>query len=279
MAQTAKGVSMKHVTLLDSTLLPVLGLGTWTYGGTNTPDYSRDDDYVATMREIIGMGYTHIDTAESYGKNHCEEIVGKAIKAFNRDDLFITSKVAPENLRTDDVLRAAEGSLRRMDISAIDLYLIHWPNPSIPLEETFKGLNALLADGRVKRVGVSNFSVEQLRESMALCDGPIVTNQVRYNLLHREPERNGLLEFCQDEGVILTAYSPLKDEVLNHLVVKQIADAHNATPAQVAIKWLIDTPAVITIPKTSSPDRARENLAALDLELDGEETSQLNRMR
>ena len=267
---------MQHEILADGTKLPVLGLGTWSYGGGSTADYSRDEEAIATMREIIGMGYTHIDTAESYGKNHCEEVVGQAIKAYRRDDIFITTKVAPEHLHADDVIKAAEGSLRRLGVDAIDLYLIHWPNKDIPLDDTFRGLNKLLSDGRVKRVGLSNFSVEQMQEAVRLCDGPIITNQVLYNLLRRDPEQNGVLEFCQREGIVLTAYSPLKHDVLENDVVKRIANEHNVTPAQVAIQWLVRQPLVITIPKTSDTDHAQENLDALNVTLSDQDVADLN---
>lgn len=267
---------MQQVTLLDGTQLPVLGLGTWSYGGGGQADYSRDAESIATMQQIIGMGYTHIDTAESYGKNHCEEIVGQAIKAYDRKDIFITTKVAPEHLHADDVIKAAEGSLRRLDVDAIDLYLIHWPNKDIPLDDTFRGLNALLDDGRVKRVGVSNFSVAQMEESMRLCKGPIVANQVLYNLLRRDPEQNGVLEFCQKEGIMLTAYSPLKHDVLEHPVVKRIAASHNVPAAQVAIQWLVRQPAVITIPKTSDLAHAQDNLDALKVQLTDADVADLN---
>src|SRR5262245_7014574 len=112
---------MQQVKLLDGTPLPILGLGTWTYGGRSTADHSRDAESIATLEQIIGMGYTHIDTAESYGDNHCEELVGRAIKKYDRGELFITTKVKGEHLREKDVLKAAEGSLRRLDIDAIDL--------------------------------------------------------------------------------------------------------------------------------------------------------------
>ncbi len=269
---------MQKVKLLDGTSLPVLGLGTWSYGGGSTADYSRDAESIATMRQIIGMGYTHLDTAESYGKNHCEEIVGQAIKAFDRDDIFVTTKVAPEHLHAYDVIKAAEGSLRRLEVDAIDLYLIHWPNANIALGETFSGLNSLLADGRVKRVGLSNFSVEQMRESIRLCNGPIITNQVKYNLLHRAPETNGVLAFCQQEGIMLTAYSPLKSDVMDHPVVKRIAAAHQATPAQVAIQWLVRQPAVITIPKSSDIHLAKDPVAALNVQLAEADVADLNAM-
>ncbi len=267
---------MQQVKLLDGTTVPALGLGTWSYGGGSTADYSRDTESIATMRQIIGMGYTHLDTAEAYGKNHCEEIVGQAIKAFARDEIFITTKVSPEHLHADDVINAAEGSLRRLDVNSIDLYLIHWPNVDIPLEDTFNGLNALLADGRVKRVGLSNFSVDQMRQSMRLCTGPIITNQVKYNLLHRDPEKNGVLAFCQQEGIVLTAYSPLKSDVMENATVKRIAAVHNVTPAQVAIQWLVRQPAVITIPKSSDIAHAQENVDALNVQLTDVDVADLN---
>jgi diketogulonate reductase-like aldo/keto reductase len=269
---------MQTVTLLDGTQLPVLGLGTWQYGGGEKADYSHDAESIATMQAIIRLGYTHLDTAEAYGKNHCEEVVGQAIKAFDRAKLFITTKVSPEHFHAKDVITAAEGSLRRLEIEAIDLYLLHWPNPSIPLSETFKALNELTGDGRVKRVGVSNFSVAQMQEAMRLSNTPIITNQVHYNLLHRAPQQNGVLEFCQAEGIILTAYSPLLDGTLRHATVQRIAQAHGVSAAQVALQWLVRQPQVITIPKTSDLDHARDNLAALDLELSADEVAELDKI-
>ncbi len=267
---------MKTITLLDGTPLPVLGLGTWTYGGGNTSDYSRDEEDLATLRRLIALGYTHLDTAESYGRGHSEDLVGQAIKSFPREDVFVTTKVSPDHFRAQDVIHAAEGSLRRLDISSIDLYLLHWPNDRIPLAETFQGINALLADGRIKRVGVSNFSVAQMQESMRLSQGPIMTNQVHYNLLQRDPQRDGVLAFCQQEGIVLTAYSPLKDNVLSNRVVKSIAIRQDVTPAQVAIQWLLRQPMVITIPKTSDLEHATDNLAAVDLVLSDAEVAELD---
>ena len=267
---------MQTVTMLDGSALPILGLGTYSYGGGRTPDDSRDEEDVAIMRRLIAMGYTHLDTAEAYASGHCEDIVGQAIKTFPRESVFITTKVAPENFHTQDVIRAAEGSLRRLGINSIDLYLLHWPNPDIPLKETFAAINELLADGRIKRVGVSNFSVAQMQEAMSLSKGPIVTNQVHYNLLKRDPQQNGVLAFCQKEGIALTAYSPIKDGVLSNSTVKSIAVRQDVTPAQVAIQWLLRQPMVVTIPKTNDIEHAKDNLAALDLELTDDEIAELD---
>ena len=206
---------------------------------------------------MIEMGYTHLDTAEAYGGTHTEELVGQAIRAFRREEVFITTKVSPEHLRYGDVLRACHDSLTRLGTGYIDLYLIHWPSTSIPLEESFRALNELAADGIVRRVGVSNFDLTLLKRSVELCATPLATNQVRYNLLHREPANDGVLEYCRAQGILLTAYSPLKDGVLQVQAVQQIAVERGATPAQVALRWLADQPGVITIPKTSNLERAR----------------------
>ncbi len=267
---------MQFESLPDGTTIPVLGLGTWQMGGGSQADYSRDDEMIGIIKQAIEMGYTHLDTAEAYGKNHCEEVVGRAIKGFDRADLFITTKVSPEHLQYDGVHNAIRGSLSRLDTDYVDLYLIHWPNNDIPQRETFRALNELVKDGRVRRVGVSNYSVDQMREAMDLCQTPIATNQVRYNLLDRKPVQNGVLAFCREHNIPLTAYSPVKGGVLEHAAVRLIARAHDVSMAQVAIGWLIQQPGVITIPMSQDLDHLRDNMAALDLDLSPEEIERLD---
>lgn len=256
--------------------IPVLGLGTWQMGGGSRADYSRDDEMVGIIEQAIDMGYTHLDTAESYGKNHCEEVVGRGMKAFKRADLFITTKVAPEHLTYDGVHNAIQGSLKRLDTDYVDLYLIHWPNNDIPQRETFRALNELVADGRVRRVGVSNYSVAQMQEAIDLCDTPIATNQVRYNLLDRTPVQNGVLAFCRDHGIPLTAYSPVKGGVLGHAAVRVMAEARSVSPAQIVLRWLIQQPGVITIPMSQDLTHLRDNMGALNFELSPEEMERLD---
>lgn len=267
---------MQTKTLFDGTPIPAIGLGTWDIGGGQTPDYSQDQDLVARLKETIAMGYTHIDTAEMYGGGHTEELVGQAIRDFERDSLFITTKVWRTNLRHKDVHKALDRSLKRLGIEAVDLYLIHWPNQSIPLAETFRAMNELVASGKVKRLGVSNFDVEMMKEAIDLADTPIMANQVRYNLRSRGPEQNGVLEFCQQHSIILTAYSPLKDGALSHSTVTSIAGQLGVSAGQVALSWLLQKPNVITIPKSVTPAHLQDNLAAPLVELSPEMVAQLN---
>jgi diketogulonate reductase-like aldo/keto reductase len=222
------------------------------------------------------MGYTHIDTAEMYANGHTEELIGQVIQDFKRELLFITSKVWSSNLRYQDVLEACEGSLSRLGTTYLDLYLIHWPSSSVPLAETFRALNELVENGKVRYLGVSNFDLTQLKEAQGLSNSQIVTNQVPYSVLNRRYFHNGVLEYCQNNAILLTAYSPLKGGVRSNAKVKRIARQHRVTPAQVALHWLIRQPKVITIPKSTNEQHLRENMAAVKIELSEEALNSLN---
>lgn len=262
----------------DGTRVPVIGLGTWEVGGGMAPDHSQDDVLVETLRKTIEMGYSHIDTAEMYAGGHTEKLVGRAIQPFDRQSLFITTKVWRTNLKYASVHRAFEASLQRLQTDYVDLYLIHWPDRGTPLTETFRALNELVATGRVRHLGVSNFDVQLLKESMQLSATPLLTNQVRYNLLYREYVRNGVLDFCQSEGVLLTAYSPLKDGVLANSVVHEVAAKYEATPGQIALAWLVQQPMVITIPKSTTFRHLKDNLNSLSLEVKASDVETLNKL-
>lgn len=270
---------MKYETLPGGGQIPRLGLGTWRIGGNTTPDYSQDEQLVRVLRAAIEMGYTHFDTAEGYGGGHSEELVGRAMQGFRREDLFITSKVSPEHLRYRDVLRALEGSLSRLGTDYLDLYLVHWPNARIRLEETFEALNELVARGQIRHLGVSNFDLGLLKKAQQLSQTPLATNQVPYSLFQRRYVQNGVLAYCQENSITLTAYTPVeKGRVANHAVVRQIAQKYKATPAQVALGWLIRQPMVITIPKSSNLEHLKENLEAVALELSDEDAERLEQL-
>ena len=254
--------------------IPALGLGTWGIGGFETPDYSKDEEYVQILEKAIEMEFTHIDTAEYYAAGHTEEIVGKAMKKFNRSDLFIVSKVWPNHLRERELLSSLENSLRRLQTNYIDLYLIHWPNPDIPLEETFTAMARAVDEGLIKYVGVSNFDRKLLEEAISKSKVPIVCDQVLYNVEERGPEKDGLLNFCQKEGITLTAYSPLNRGILSMRVkneLEKISKKYGATIFQIMLAWLISKNKVVAIPKAGRIEHLRENLKVLDLRLSEEE--------
>ena len=259
--------------------IPKVGFGTWSIGGQSTPDPSLDSVSRAALGSALELGYTHFDTAEYYADGHAEELLGQAIRemGIRREDLFLTTKVSPEHLHTDDALRACDRSLRRLGVDFVDLYLIHWPNPRIQLEESFRALNRLVREGKVKHLGVSNFKLKMLKESVALSETPLLTNQVPYSLPEKTYLENGVIAYCQQNDILVTAYSPVKFRNLKvNATLKSIAAAHGATSYQVALAWLIAQPRVITIPMSFDPGHIRENFEAAEIQLSSDEMSRLD---
>lgn len=262
---------MEFVTLSSGEKIAALGLGTWRMGGGLTADRSNDQKYVEAIRYAIKRGITHIDTAEIYGAGHTEEIVGEAIrqqaeKGFDRKKLFITTKVSPQHLfLPSQIRRSCQKSLKRLGLNYIDLYLIHWPNPLALMRAVMRTLDELVKEGKIRYIGVSNFSVRQLANAQKYTKNKIITNQVHYSLLHHEPEKE-LLAYCQKEGIILTAYSPLEIGELaqgEYQALKSVAKKYQKTPIQVALRWLIEKPNVIAIPKASTKPHIDDLLGSL----------------
>ena len=239
--------------------VPALGLGTYQL---------RGEACVEAVGRALELGYRHVDTAEYY-RNQPE--VGEAVAEsdVDRDELFLTTKVWRTNLTHDGVLRSADESLRKLGVDYVDLLLIHWPSRSVPTEETIRAMNRLQEDGSVRHVGVSNFSVGQLREAMAASETPILTDQVQY---HPYQDRGDLLEFCIENDVLLTAYSPLaKGRIAADDTLREIGTRYDKTAAQVALRWLVQQDHVAAIPKASSEAHLRDNLAIFDFELSNDE--------
>jgi diketogulonate reductase-like aldo/keto reductase len=238
-----------------------------------------DAESLAALRSALEIGYTHFDTAEMYGGGHSEELLGQAVRGSgkSREELFITSKVTPGHLNYNDALKACENSLRRLQMGYIDLYLIHWPQTGMKLEDTFRAFNKLVRDGQVKHLGVSNFNIKLLKQSQELSESPIITNQVPYSVSERSYVRNGVLEYCQQNNILLTAYEPVdKGHLRSDKTLETIAKAHNATIFQIALAWLIAQPRVITIPMSYNPRHIRENFESADIELTREEFKTLS---
>jgi diketogulonate reductase-like aldo/keto reductase len=258
--------------------IAAIGLGTWGIGGGMMPNYSADKQAIEAIRHAVKLGMNHIDTAEIYGGGHAEELVGEAIKEFARDDIFIASKVWHTNLRYDDVLRACERSLKRLQTSYIDLYYIHRPNPSIPLSETMRALERLYDEGKIRYIGVSNFSASLVEEARScLSHADIVADQVEYSLYERSIERD-LMPYCLREGITIVAYSPLgQGKLARELhdgrsrrarILMEIAERYSKTPIQVALNWVIWHEHVITIPKSIRREHLEENAEAAGWKLD-----------
>jgi diketogulonate reductase-like aldo/keto reductase len=252
---------MEHVTAAGVDV-PALGFGTWPMKGETCR---------TAVEHALEVGYRHLDTAQMYNN---EESVGRAIAESDlpREDVFLVTKILRENLAHDDVLRSVEESAQRLG-TQIDLLLIHAPSRSVPIEESIGAMNELQGSGTVDHIGVSNFSVEQLRQAMAASDTPILTNQVEY---HPFKSQSDLLEFCIENGVILTAYSPLgKGRVTGNETLGAIGARYEKTAAQVALRWLVQQKMVAAIPKASSPAHIEENVDVFDFELGGEEMEQI----
>jgi 2,5-diketo-D-gluconate reductase B len=243
-------------------VIPKLGFGTWRLSGR---------DCVEGVADAVAAGYRHVDTARMYGN---EEEVGGGLRAsgVDRSEVFLGTKVWPDDLWPDRVRASLERSLRALGTDYVDLYMVHWPNPRVPLAETLQAMTALRDEGRTREIGVSNFTSAQFREALDLA--PVLVNQVEY---HPYLDQSAVLEVCRERDAELTAYRPLvKGAALEDPVITQIAAAHGATPAQVTLAWLIGQERVSAVPKASSPERRRENLGALDLELSADERARID---
>ena len=260
--------------------LPELGLGTWQMGGRREVDTTNDAADIAGIKAAIEAGVRHIDTAEMYGAGHAEELVCEAIKGFKRSDLFITSKVHPDNHKYEKVMKACEQSLKRLGTKYLDLYLLHWYETTTSLEEAMKALNDLVDKKLVRHIGVSNFTKERLKEAQAHSKHKIVCNQVYYNLQAREPESTGLLKYCQKNDVLLVAYRPLeKGSLLDEIppVMRELCLKYEKTAAQIAINWLTSQHNVVALFKTSNVAHLKENLGAIGWRLSEEDVERLRK--
>jgi len=260
------------VTLPGGERVPALGQGTWHMGEARR----RIAEEAAAVRLGIELGMTLIDTAEMYGNGGAEEMVAQAAEGL-RDQLFIVSKVYPHNASRAGVVAACERSLARLRTDRIDLYLLHWRG-SIPLAETLAGFVQLRRDGKIRHYGVSNFDRADMAELVALQGGDTVAaDQVLYNLSRRSPEWD-LVPWCRERGIAIMAYTPLgQGSLLRDRTLAEIARRRNATPAQVALAWLLRQEGMIVIPKAARLEHVRDNRGALDVVLTAEDRSALDR--
>jgi diketogulonate reductase-like aldo/keto reductase len=245
----------------DGNIIPALGLGTWKLVGAECSH---------AVRMSIKLGYKHIDTAEIYGN---QREIGEALRDFDRSKIFLTSKVWKDHMHFDDVIKACNRTLEDLKSDYLDLYLIHWPNEEVSVEETFRAFEKLLRDGKIKSVGVSNFTIDHLKDALRVAKIPITVNQVEF---HPYNYQRDLLDFCMDNEILLTAYSPLgRGELLREKTIKEIADKYNRTPAQICIRWSLQK-GVVVIPKASSENHLNENLDIFDWAISEEDVKRLD---
>jgi len=245
---------MGKTTLNSGQEIPILGLGTWQLTGNECTE---------TIKEALKMGYRHIDTADAY-ENQREIAPALKVSGIKRSELFITSKVNRHNLHYNDFLKTANKILNELDIEYLDLLLIHWPNKDIPVEETLKAMAELKEKGKVKDLGVSNFTESHLEKVLDIYPGLISVNQVEF---HPYLYQKRLLNFCQEHDIVLTAYSPLaRGMVFEDPRIKNLAEEYKQTPVQLVLKWLMEK-GIVVIPKASSAVHLKDNLEVLNQDI------------
>lgn len=299
---------MDYVTLGRSDLkVSVVGLGAWQWGSSAWgwgKEYGREE-VKAAFERALELGINFVDTAELYGGGLSEQLLGEFLRS-RRNEVVVATKVSPWHLRYGSVLKAAANSLKRLAVSTIDLYQLHWPNPVVPIKSTMKAMEKLVRDGKVRHIGVSNFGRTRLQAANeALARSQIVSNQVKYNLLQRTIEKE-LLPYAKEQGISIIAYSPLAQGLLTgkyaetHLppkgvrsfnvlfsprnlkrvspllnVLREIGRERGKTVAQVALNWLIKDPAVFTIPGAKNPKQIEENAGASGWQLNRDELQRI----
>jgi diketogulonate reductase-like aldo/keto reductase len=261
-ARSTSTSTVRTTTLPSGEAVPVLGLGTWHLA--ENPRQRKDE--IAALRLGLDLGMRLIDTAEMYADGGAEELVGEAI-GDRRDDVFLVSKVLPQHASKHGTITACERSLGRLGTDRLDLYLLHWRG-EWPLQETLAGFEALMNAGKIRQWGVSNFDLSDMQELVSLRGGDAVsTDQVLYNLTRRGIEFD-LLPWCRERGLPIMAYSPIEQGRLLHRPdLRRLAGVHHATPAQVALAWVLRQDGIIAIPKAGTPAHVRENRAALEIQL------------
>lgn len=263
-------MSMRTVRLPSGETVVALGQGTWRFG----EDERKRAQEVAALQLGLDLGMSLIDTAQMYGDGGAEEVVAEAVRG-RRDEVFLVSKVLPQNASRRGTIAACEQSLKRLRTDRVDLYLLHWRG-SYPLEETLRAFEALVEQGKIRCWGVSNFDVDDMEELTELAGGDAAaTNQVLYNLVRRGIEWD-LVPWCRQRQIPIMAYSPVEQgRLLTHKGLPEVAKRHGATPAQIALAWVLNSGS-IAIPRARSDAHVRENRAALDIHLTPEDLAELD---
>lgn len=264
-----------------------IGIGTWNISSKINPDnldskyrgvepvHGNEDQEIEAIRYSISKGQNHIDCAELYGGFYTDEVVGRALQGQTREDLYIADKLWKSSVGKGKARPAVEEMLKKLGTDYLDLLYIHAPFPDAPWQEAIQQIDELIDQGIVRGFAVSNFNIEQMREAQKLAKHPILANQMNFNVLYKDEVNQEFRDYCKQNNIALIAYQPVKrKEVLTDKTVLKIAEAHGATPSQVALAWLIQVGAM-PIPKATTIEHIDENLKAVDLKLTDEEVAEL----
>lgn len=264
--------AVRRVAMREGAAMPALGLGTWEMG----VDAANKADEAAALKYGLDLGMGLIDTAEMYADGGAEEVVCEAIEG-RRDEVYLVSKVLPENASFDGTLKACEKSLKRLGTDRLDLYLLHWIG-ELPVAETLEALDRLKRDGKIIQYGVSNFDLDAMREAEDTPLGRrVVSNQLLYNLEHRTIDFE-LLDWCWARGISVMAYAPLYQAKLeSKAALKDVAERHGVTPESIAIAWTLRHPALISIPKAVKREHIDTNRQAIEINLSEDDLAALDR--
>ncbi|WP_434737254.1 aldo/keto reductase [Haloarcula montana] len=248
-------------TLPSGDELPMVGIGTWQLQG---------DTLAQSVRAGLDAGYGHVDTAEGY---HNEATIGEALADYDREDVFLTSKVLPKHLDYESVITSCEASLERLGTDYLDLYLVHWPNPAISLRETLQAMSHLHEEGLVRNVGVSNFSAYQLSTAHHISPVPIAVNQIEYHPWNTQPD---VVDYCHETNTVVEAAAPLaRTEVFGDPVIQDLSGKYDRSPAQIVLKWAVEND-IVVLPKSTSPDHVRANLDLFEWDLDDDDHQRID---
>ncbi len=277
---------MTLTTKSGKTLHPI-GIGTWNIASKINPENleskyrgvepapGNEDQEIEAIRYSISKGQNHLDCAELYGGFYTDEVVGQAIAGLPRADLCIADKLWRTSLAKGKVRPAVELMLKKLGTNYLDMLYIHWPDPKAPWQDSIPQIDELIDEGIVRYFGVSNFTVEQMQEAMTLAKHPLVANQMNFNILYKDEVSPAFRDFCKQHDIQIVAYQPIKrQEVLQSRTVQEVAKAHGATPAQVALAWLLQI-GVLPIPKAVNKAHIDDNLQAINLKLTSQEIQTL----
>lgn len=261
--------------------MPVYGLGTWQMGGRFDRDPNNNDRAdIKAIKTAIEFGVTHLDTAEIYAEGFTEILLGKAIAGYDRSKLFLASKVYTQiHAKYEDVIIACKNSLKRLNTSYLDLYLTHRYNPrGVPYKETMRAMDTLVDEGLVRNIGFCNYRVSDIQEAQSHAKYKLVAAQMHYNLQIREVERKEILNYCQENDIMLIAWRPVqKGDLLKNppQIMRQMMKKYNKTASQIAINWLISQENVVTVSKTTNIEHLKENLGAVGWNMEKEDIEKL----